>query len=293
MRNLSNDCKTWNSLANGERLLQSGSRLIDRLKGEFLKGRFSSCACAMQMHKTIKQPTAVHCWLNAGSASSTLAQHWAIIGQYTEALSRRELKRIRSVLNSRKVSLFPYRPKIISNCGNPAAELVWRGWAAVNRQNNKWQIPQPWIKPCIECSQTQASKDCPPPPPAAACDDAASWVVHAPPRRAYGGCPRKHQTFVGLYNIYTTSTQRLRRCPSMYKCYWDAAYHKSHTISQQTQDIYPMLVQWPPSVVDDGPAFYQHWVNVSCLLRSGISIWIFQRTAIVCLSVGQAYRLIP
>ena len=37
-------------------------------------------------------------------------------------------------------------------------------------------------------------------------------------------------------------------------------------LTQQTRDIEPMLVQCWASVVDDGPALNQHWVNVSCLL---------------------------
>ena len=36
--------------------------------------------------------------------------------------------------------------------------------------------------------------------------------------------------------------------------------------SQQTRDFHPMLVQYWPIVYDAGPALYQHWVNVSCLL---------------------------
>ena len=38
--------------------------------------------------------------------------------------------------------------------------------------------------------------------------------------------------------------------------------------TQKTQDIDSMLVQCWASVVDDGPTLNQHWVNVSCLLRS-------------------------
>ena len=37
-------------------------------------------------------------------------------------------------------------------------------------------------------------------------------------------------------------------------------------LSQQTQDIHPMLVRCWASVVDGGPALNQHWVNVSCFL---------------------------
>ena len=34
-------------------------------------------------------------------------------------------------------------------------------------------------------------------------------------------------------------------------------------ITQQTQGVYPLLVQWWASVADDGPTLYQHWVNTT------------------------------
>ena len=51
--------------------------------------------------------------------------------------------------------------------------------------------------------------------------------------------------------------------------------------SQQTRHIHPMLVQCCVSVADSGPAMYQHWVNVSCLLLVGKA----QSCCIVCIGL--------
>ena len=36
--------------------------------------------------------------------------------------------------------------------------------------------------------------------------------------------------------------------------------------AREARDVEPMLVKGWASVVDGGPAFNQHWLNVSCLL---------------------------
>ena len=43
--------------------------------------------------------------------------------------------------------------------------------------------------------------------------------------------------------------------------------------SQQTRDVQPMLFECWANVVDGGPTFKQHWLNVSCLLRYNYTVY--------------------
>ena len=44
-------------------------------------------------------------------------------------------------------------------------------------------------------------------------------------------------------------------------------------LSQQTRDVQPMLFECWANVVDGGPTFKQHWLNVSCLLRYNYTVY--------------------
>ena len=48
---------------------------------------------------------------------------------------------------------------------------------------------------------------------------------------------------------------------------------QNYLISQQTRHIDPVLDQCRPTVTYIGPALVHHWIDVSCLLGYGITVW--------------------
>ena len=73
----------------------------------------------------------------------------------------------------------------------------------------------------------------------------------------------------GVVNVFIFGLEEVNQL----KCYHSSQF--SLTVcqgnSQQTRDVHPMLVQCWPTVCDAGPALYQHWVNVSCLLGCSLT----------------------
>ena len=82
---------------------------------------------------------------------------------------------------------------------------------------------------------------------------------------------------VGCCGIYQTlKTWRASNHGNVIKS-WDSracAGCQTRDEIQQIRNVQPMLVQCWPSIVDDGPTLYQHWLNVSCLLERLCNKWI-------------------
>ena len=87
-----------------------------------------------------------------------------------------------------------------------------------------------------------------------ACNRCQQWAI---PDQLLFAANTKH-----LYNICTTSAQRLQYGSNivqmLYKCFVFTVLNAA----QQTRGVEPVLVRCWASVSDDGPALVHHWVNI-------------------------------